>query len=212
MMTDHHHKSLNWPRPVPAKYGVDPTIERNTRRQHATYRHCDGAAARRAPDGDRCERCMPPRTVRTVTKFPERLCRRTRIVKRGTLVEKGFFIIGTKLIHVLGIGTHVPGTWNSTTFPVTMTVRYAVRPVRPVPVALCHGGSSEGTWVCDRPAGWPWPIRSARNGRGRCRCREAASNSGGFTRALGRWRPTAGAVAAPAPGTSSSGPGTCALG
>jgi hypothetical protein len=45
-------------------------------------------------------------------KFPERLGRGMRIVERGTLLEKGFSIVGTKLIHVPGTGTHVPGTWN----------------------------------------------------------------------------------------------------
>jgi hypothetical protein len=37
------------------------------------------------------------------------LGRGTRIVKRGTLLEKGFSTVGTKLIHVPGTGTHVPG-------------------------------------------------------------------------------------------------------
>jgi hypothetical protein len=48
----------------------------------------------------------------TVTKFPERSDRGTRIVERGTLLEKGFSTVGTKLIHVPGTGTHIPGTWN----------------------------------------------------------------------------------------------------
>jgi hypothetical protein len=39
-------------------------------------------------------------------KVPERLGRGTRIVERGTLLEKGFYTVGTKLIHVPGTRTH----------------------------------------------------------------------------------------------------------
>ena len=34
------------------------------------------------------------------------------MVRSGTLLEKGFFTVGTKLIHVPGMGMHVPGTRN----------------------------------------------------------------------------------------------------
>jgi hypothetical protein len=35
-----------------------------------------------------------------------------RIVERGTLLKKRFSTVETKLIHVLGMEMHVPGTWN----------------------------------------------------------------------------------------------------
>jgi hypothetical protein len=52
-----------------------------------------------------------------------------RIVERGTLLEKEFSTVGTKLIHVPGTGTHVPGTWNVAPYqvPVTMVVGQRVR-------------------------------------------------------------------------------------
>jgi hypothetical protein len=55
---------------------------------------------------------LPVHAPTTVAKFPERLDRETRIVERGTLLEKGFSTVGTKLIHISGTGTHVPRTWN----------------------------------------------------------------------------------------------------
>jgi hypothetical protein len=57
--------------------------------------------------------------VTTVTKFSKRLGHGMRIVERGTLLEKGFSTVGTKLIHVPRTGTHVPRTWNVAPYHVS---------------------------------------------------------------------------------------------
>jgi hypothetical protein len=68
-----------------------------------------------APRGQKstCNRCRPAAEL-IVTKFPERLGRGMRIMKRETFLEKEFFTIETKLIHVPETRTHVRNVKRST--------------------------------------------------------------------------------------------------
>jgi hypothetical protein len=82
-------------------------------------------------------------TAVTVTEFPELLSRGTRIVERGTLLDKGFSTVGTKLIHVPGTGTHVPGTWNVAPYHVPGDHDCSTKPISRIQDAQLLLG-----WLC----------------------------------------------------------------
>jgi hypothetical protein len=105
----------------------------------------EGDEDRRCKEGrEALSRAVALAAEATVTKFPERLGRGIRIVERGTLIEKGFSTVETKLIHV-------PGKWN----------------VAPYHVPGDYGGgmptAEAGSWepVCRRASytGTSYPIQ-----------------------------------------------------